>query len=330
MRLLQAILIVVQGVASVQCAHKWTLAKSCYEDKDLRKAMITAMETVKERSANGAKQLKRLKSGNPITLFGKLKAVTKLLLGSDTYKQNAESALKRFELVAQLDGPINDNEETFADSPAWKALQSNNDHFMDFVIHCGTDIISRNIQGSLYYWDKQRDQQLGDNHELIKMEREVKAGKWDDPRHQILAVTLVDNVYDRPQRGGRRNFAEKITFHPLYLKDQKDRQYDLFTEEKLQVVTRPDALQTFREKGKLLPIDLLHGLDGTLHHELFHLSGFGNLVDGPDQESAYGWANNTLIRNIDNPDLLSYLGLVIDLVENKKHTVEESGKVVKI
>ncbi|KAK4086974.1 hypothetical protein PCL_12615 [Purpureocillium lilacinum] len=355
MHLSYVLAFLVQAAAFVAAADeppkvKWTLHKN--GDKALRDAILLGMETTKDRAV--AASTKVLDTGNE-----KVQAAVKLLLGGDAEKAKAVSdhrlvdaakrtgslRLEQFRLYNGLEGPIGAPSDKntltgaiYLDSDAWKAVAKDNDkHYLNFVIYCAPDILEERDEWGNRIWTdfgRQRQFTLGGST-LVQMKTEADNNAWNNPKSKILGLTETDKPGERENglpRGDLKKIAETITLHPLWLREMKDHAYDLLTAEKLADIKKPSAWRTFLQRLKdaepeARPIDALMGLEGTLHHETYHLTSFGKLLDTPEGAGAYGWVNNQKTKNIKNPDLLAYLALIIDLVENKSCKINERGEV---
>jgi hypothetical protein len=99
---------------------------------------------------------------------------------------------------------------------------------------------------------------------MIMQEDDPAIGDWAKiPGDRIQAITTVDNPEDRT--GGRLEVPETITFHPLWLKLQRARQFSGWTDELFTSITHKDAVKEFEDKGKKMNMEL-GPVDGLLDH----------------------------------------------------------------
>ncbi|SPO03137.1 uncharacterized protein DNG_05819 [Cephalotrichum gorgonifer] len=335
---------------------KWTLHKSCYMDLDdehtvpenylspnnyvkkndeLANAINETVHIVKAWADRGAKKIDDSISFNP--LIGQAtKDALKPLIGRGNYKDNAKDIRDKFKKLATLEGPIGkdgDARGRYEQSNAWKSLQENNDHYLDFVIVCRPELTIRkgdfNPLGAPY--DMVRLTQLYKGADLeVMILQEKDPGKWDELAQRLQAVT----TRDRDLSEVRLHVAETITFHPLWIKTQMDKGFEGWTQEIFDQATAANAAEILKEKSKknqqdLRPVDIL--LDASfarnMFHEMFHLTAFGRMSD--DIAGAYWWANNIELQNRENPDLLAIIAVVIELLnrEGSQYKISADGTV---
>ncbi|KAJ6443959.1 Boron transporter 1 [Purpureocillium lavendulum] len=337
----RVLVFLTQAVALAAAAPptvKWTIHKTCYADTDLRDAILVAMDVAKTRAKEVADKILDTKND-------KVQKAVKLLLGSDNLNDRATKVRDKMALYAGLEGPIgapSDKKQVagaiFRDSDEWEKLAKDNDkHYLNFVIYCAPDLVELQDTWNNRYWqDLGRERPLVFASALRDMKLEADSGQWRNPKSKVLGITETDRPGDRDKdgtpKGDLKKIAETITLHPLWLRDMKDHAYDLLTAEKLNDIKKPSAWSKFMQHGKsegpaARPIDGLMGLEGTIHHETFHLTSFGKLKDTPEGAEAYDWVNNQKNKNIENPDLLALLALIVDLVENKSCKINERGEV---
>lgn len=122
-------------------------------------------------------------------------------------------------------------------------------------------------------FDVVRKNALQSNRDFEKMLNEAKTiAKWEDLKNsRIQAITMRD--IPGPPEGDRTRIPETITFHPLWLKYQRDRNWNGWTEEMFNKVTAKDALEVFKKKGQEIgfdarPVDAL--LDSSFTRNMFH------------------------------------------------------------
>jgi hypothetical protein len=108
---------------------------------------------------------------------------------------------------------------------------------------------------------------------VIKQEDDPAIGDWAKiTGNKIQAVTTRDDPEDL-KGSGRVHIPETITFHPLWLKLQRERKFNGWTDELFQKHTHPNAAKEYEDKSKdmgmgLGPVDGL--LDISFARNLFH------------------------------------------------------------
>ncbi|KAF2703710.1 hypothetical protein K504DRAFT_463174 [Pleomassaria siparia CBS 279.74] len=345
----RVVLLLLQSLALVEASVKWTLHSSCYrtkdgqgDDNDLATAMINAVSTSKAWAHTGSEKLK----GSTIPFIGKTtKDAMKPLMSKGNYGDNVKVLAALFDKLDELEGPIGQNADAggrYDASTAWTSLAQNDNHYLDFLIVCRPSLVDRRVVGSftLLPYDVIRDNQLMNEKAGLKVmteqEDDTAVGDWTNIQgNRLQAITSVDD--DNERTGDRVYIPETITFHPLWLKYQRDQGFSGWTDQLFADVTDKRAVQVFKDKGKakgndnVVPMDAL--LDSSfvrnIFHEFFHLSAFGGMAD--DIGDAYGWVNNVNNQNYNNPDFLAIVATVIELLYRKgpKYKVSADGAVRK-
>ncbi|KAM7188823.1 hypothetical protein V8F20_010433 [Naviculisporaceae sp. PSN 640] len=243
----------------------------------------------------------------------------------------AQTVIARFEAVGRLGDPVGKDSGYFADSQAWQNLKTgpNRDqNYQNFLIACSPDI-TETTDGFLntFYTDNLRKDRPHADSSVLTIYHDIKAQQFLHPDHYGLAVTRRSEVNPA---GERRTVPKVIYLHPLWLVDILRKHNSLLVQQAdVELVARPDGPQAHREGGSTAMDTLLNwGVEGTVLHELFRLSAFGRLHDIPGGRLSYGWTNNVNGKNIDNADLMAFLGLAIKITD-RGYKVDQEGMITK-
>jgi hypothetical protein len=131
-----------------------------------------------------------------------------------------------------------------------------------------------NYSGPLPY-DAVRDKQyLNFESPLLKMlqqeaDREI-GGDWKNIKEDSVQAHVSTDAY---HDGDRLHVPESITFHPLWIKYQRDQKFTPWTTELFDEVTASDAAEKFKTRGtgsgiQAVPVDAL--LNRSLVRNMFH------------------------------------------------------------
>ncbi|KAF4944215.1 hypothetical protein FSARC_14730 [Fusarium sarcochroum] len=318
MKFFLLVLVLLKLVSAVR-DFRWTLHSSCYENAVYKEALTKAMETAKSRSALCASRI-----NNPF--HRSYKKLAKILVPKD---EDLEILKERYRKFDNVKGPIGEK-SGFAASPDWT---DRNDPFRnDFLLYCATDLDELDDgHGRFIPWDNARKRPLKEDNALVVIQRDIEAGTWHNENYRVEAATAIAPPAFLPAEEGAK-VADTITFNPIWLETKianGDLLFNTTTLEKMKKEEALDELKKGWKNGKqATPVDHLIGsLEGTLLHEMFHLSAFGSHKDLPDNGRAYGWMNNVKYKEVDNPELMAILGLMFDLKKNHKVTVNEAGEL---
>ncbi|KAI1395433.1 hypothetical protein F4819DRAFT_492483 [Hypoxylon fuscum] len=284
------------------------------------------MSTVKARSELAATELKKTPPDSRVETVGRL------LFGDQDWQTKFQQVGDRYAMFADLEGPVG-ADQGYTDSPQWKHLKTLDTNWRNVVIYCSPDLEeTRDSSGKLTkIHDNARSEDIDVGDILWDVKQETIVGK----EYSTLAETKIDQKVGGEPAGERKKIAETITFHPLYLKEVEKKNYLLFTDDLLKKVAHPNLWRTvksfckkrLRKADDCTSMDALMGLEGTLHHEFFHLGLFGNWLDRPDQLEAYYWKWNTIHKLDNNPENYALLALAIQVIVEKNHSVDKNGKI---
>ncbi|KAK1999300.1 hypothetical protein LX36DRAFT_486357 [Colletotrichum falcatum] len=361
MRLIQVAVLTLHVVAAVEAAKaRWTLHKSCYrnkedtaDDNELADAMIKSVNEAKSWANRASSKI----GESLLPLVGGVVGLpTRVAIGplvgsNDDYGPAAKEIRDRFKKIEDMEGPVGRNADSmgrYEKSKAWIDLENREDHYNNFVIICRPDIeMVEDPAGGPFGkpYDVVRKKHLFASHDFEKFlaqeESEEFGGDWDKvPTPRIMALTQRDDKpLGKAPEGGRKRVPETITFHPLWIKFQRSRNFGGWTEDDFREVTKFNALEDFKRRGEakqpavdIRPVDFLlsKSLTANILHEFFHLTYFGEMLD--DNEGAYGWANNVRNKNRRNPDLYAIIGTVLELLnrDGQKYSVSAEGEVISL
>ncbi|KAI0841214.1 hypothetical protein F5Y06DRAFT_308124 [Hypoxylon sp. FL0890] len=316
----------------------WTIYKNC-DNPNRRDAIETAINTAKDRSAKAAAALRAT------PMDSRVEAVSKMLLGEDDWQNKVNTVVELYERLADLVGPAGKRSEgDFTNTPEWSGFAQSDTHWRNFVVMCGPDFSFGDKNDETFrpdgVFDNVRFEGIRKTAGIYEMYQDVNAARSNPAKtYEVFAETRAEEskgVDGAPSGVWRRRFPETIVLHPLFLSDIEAHNYKLLTDQRLAKAADPTAWRVFKSwfktrltsrQNRGTPVDSLFGLDGTLHHEIFHLSVFGNLLDQPDHDHAYGWSAQVANKRSDNPENLAFLAMCIWMVVEKGATVDAKGRV---
>ncbi|KAK3315944.1 hypothetical protein B0H66DRAFT_592208 [Apodospora peruviana] len=332
----------------------WTIHSSCRTDDQgqpdnaMRDAIIQAVNDAKDRSKLTADRLEKWKKdchsdrGN-FMIGGEnriIKKACQLLLGDSkvttfgktAFQDKVDAAKTWYDAVAQIVGPVGQANNQFHVSQEWTALSQKDDHWLNFIIYCGPDLVQRMNPSTMVnqLYDQGQLRFVRDDKVHAAMRREYQADAFDNEDQFANAVTdhnkeelsdfeTIDGK--RVPLADRKHVAATITLHRLMLKKFRDRNFNIKSWDgdldSALKMGAPGPTDTYA------PIDHMVGLVGLLHHEMYHTPGLGMLSD-KDQSIAYDWKNMEKNKDSELPEYLMFLALLVELTD-KKIQVHQDG-----
>ena len=287
-------LVAAQGAPTV----KWTLHSSCCklraparttltreidQDANLRKKMLSSMETVKSRSARAAKinsfiDRSLVQAVSVICPKTKLDAVASECDSVFFFFGTILTRADRFKLQSGLEGPIgkpaSDSQVVgvYANSREWLDLASKPNNYKNFVrrpaadaqalltqqvIYCAPNVepADEPVGGNKLYYIRAESKKGLYGNPLTILYEDMEAKKFRPPEKQILAVTsqydkyLDDDLKLNPETDLAK-VPEGITFNKVYL-DETHAQYggyDVVTKALVDRMAGPDGPRVAKEK----------------------------------------------------------------------------------
>ncbi|KAJ3532556.1 hypothetical protein NM208_g8262 [Fusarium decemcellulare] len=202
----------------------------------------------------------------------------------------------------------------------------------DVEIHCDVDRIVKNTRYPEYntpYVDMVQEAPIEEDSDMFNFKRGLTTSVAITSSRETTDETHVWKIHS----------PEVITINPLRMWQYKKTRPQ-FNEKYIQKAAHPKMIRWVKTKVPELvfsrtwkQVDLLDTPALTLFHEMTHLMSVARSNDGSgDNADCYGWvkilANKFL--GFRTADSLAYFVLLVDLIENYRYDVEESGDIYKI
>ncbi|KAM7188899.1 hypothetical protein V8F33_010346 [Rhypophila sp. PSN 637] len=308
----------------------WTIHETCYTGDDAdnkKKAVLDSVKIITDRSALAVESLEKWKkecrgimSHIPSTVKD-IRANCELLLSIDKWEAMIDTGIKFLRASSEIQGPIGGADSTFEKSGDWNNLKNGGEHYNNFIIYCAPDLEPRkNDAGRDQDWDKGQDRwydgtTLKQFRDAWEQDKDKAPEEIDIAATHAAAITLINDPAFIDRESGepiaeRKMYAGTITLNPSKLRKESASGYNV---DRITEAALAKAMNAKDLPNGIGQIEVLVGLPGLIHHEMFHTWGLGRLKDDDDLKRSYGW--DAMVTNKDQnlPEYFMYLGLLMDL-----------------